>query len=550
MGESSLPARVVLVGPSGSGKSELAGRIAQALGYQAIDTDAMIEVRSGIPVFEFFGRLGEAAFRAIESEVLADACARSNVVIATGGGIVLKPENWTVFRPGSTVIALNATPETLIGRIQHQLGEGLASAVRPLLAGDPVERIQAQLAARGPLYAQADLLVETDGRSPDDVQERVIDFLSGRQNRALYPAYSLPTQVDRSDIYIRTGIVNQAAALARKRWPQARRAWIITDENVGPRWGETVQTTFKGGGFEVRQIVVPAGEGSKSFEMVARLCNEMNDNGVRRQDVVVAVGGGMVGDLAGFVASIVLRGLSLIQIPTSLLSMVDSSVGGKTGVNTPAGKNLVGAFYQPGLVLIDPDMLATLPIEEYRSGMGEVIKHSIIQPSTPLGGTSLAALLDGVESLTPMPADRIVDALALNVGIKHSVVRADERESGLRMILNFGHTAGHAIEADGYRYRHGEAVALGMLVAGRMALHLERVNPAWLSRLERMIAAAGLPTRYDGDAEAVIERMSRDKKNVNDSLHWILPKPEGGVEIVTAVDLHLVRLALRDLGAG
>lgn len=546
---SNVAQRVVLIGPSGSGKSELAGRLATALDYRALDTDTMVEDRAGMPVFEFFARFGEAAFRAIESDVLAEACSNSSVVIATGGGIVLKPENWTTFRPGSAIIALRADPETLASRIQRQLGESATNAVRPLLAGNPIERLQQQLSERGPLYAQADCVIETEDLSPDEVQAAVLGFVKGQAGTGTIPRYSLPTATERSDIYIGAGVSIKAAKLARQRWPRARRVWLVTDENVNDHWGSPVNRIFGDGGFTVNQLVVPAGETSKGFNQVERLCQEMTSSGVTRRDLVVALGGGVVGDLAGFVASVCLRGLSLIQIPTSLLAMVDSSVGGKTAINTGAGKNQVGAFYQPGLVLIDPNFLATLPSEELTSGMAEVIKHSVIQPGTPLGGSSLAALLEGLPSLRSIPAETLTEALSLNVGIKHSVVLADEREIGLRMILNFGHTAGQAIEADGYRYRHGEAVALGMLVAARIALHLERVDGRWVERLEHLLAAAGLPTRFDGEAASVLDLMSHDKKNIDGSLHWILPAADGGVESVTGIDREMVRLALLDVGA-
>ncbi len=549
MSVSNLPDRIVLIGPSGSGKSELAGRLAHALGYRALDTDVMVEERAGMPVFEFFARFGEAAFRAIESEVLAEACATQCAVIATGGGIVLKPENWTTFRPGSAVIALKAAPETLATRIEKQLGGDSASAVRPLLAGDPIVRLQQQLAVRGPLYAQADHVVETEGLSPADVQASVLRFLTEQAGANVIPRFSLPTVTGRSDIYIGSGITTDAAKRAHQRWPRARKVWLVTDENVARHWAGSVADVFRDGGFEVSQLVVPAGETSKSFSQVERLCQEMTASGVTRRDLVVALGGGVVGDLAGFVASVCLRGLSLIQMPTSLLSMVDSSVGGKTAINTGAGKNQVGAFYQPGLVLIDPDFLGTLPDEEFASGMAEVIKHSIIQPSTPLGGSTLRVLLERLESLHSIPGEEITQVLSLNVGIKHSVVLADERESGLRMILNFGHTAGQAIEANGYRYRHGEAVALGMLVASRIALHLERVDGRWVDRLERLIAAAGLPTKLEGDATRILELMSHDKKNIDGSLHWILPAVDGGVESQTGIDREMARLALLDVGA-
>jgi 3-dehydroquinate synthetase len=228
--------------------------------------------------------------------------------------------------------------------------------------------------------------------------------------------------------------------------------------------------------------------------------------------------------------------------------MVDSSVGGKTGVNLPAGKNLAGAFYQPGVVVIDPEFMSTLPVAEYRSGMAEVVKHGLIQPSTPLGGNDLLEQLESV-ALQPIPQDIVADVLARNVAIKHSVVQADERESGLRMILNYGHTVGHAIEADGYRYRHGEAIALGLIVVNRIARRMGRVDDAAVARVESLLAAAGLPTRFEGHVDNVLNRLARDKKNIDGSLHWVLPHSFGGVDLVIGVAFEVVLAALLDTGA-
>ncbi len=547
MATGAFPKRVILVGPSGSGKSELAARLASRLGYSALDTDSLIEQQIGMPVFEFFAKYGEPAFRAIESSVLAEACSADSVVIATGGGVVTVEQNWTIMRPESRIIGLMARPETLVERVNAQTAGGDASAVRPLLAGDPLQQIRNQLAVRGPLYAQADFTIDTDGLDPEAVAEQAISKSSGQDGLPV-PLVTLPGAVDRSDIYVGEGIAGTVARLAQQRWPGSKHAWIITDSNIGPRWWATISGHFEEAGFTSTVLTVPAGETSKSFRQVEELCEAITGLRANRRDIVVALGGGVVGDLSGLVASICLRGLSLVQIPTSLLSMVDSSVGGKTGINTPAGKNLVGTFNQPGLVLVDPVFLSTLPIEEYRSGMAEVIKHSIIQPSTPYGGTTLQHQLVASSGLEPVDPDLIVDVLARNVAIKHSVVQADERESGLRMILNFGHTTGHAIEADGYRYRHGEAVGLGMLVAAHMALELERVNRTWVDALEATLKRAGLPTRLEGDIAEVVGRLGHDKKNVGGTQHWILPLGDDGVEIVTGIETGLVERALRDIG--
>lgn len=547
--ETPWPARVVLVGPSGSGKSELGARLAERLGYAFVDTDAAIVEHIGMPIATFFSRFGEPAFRAIETAVIADVARRPNAVIATGGGAVLAPANWLAWRPGSVVVALSASPETLVARVREQALSQGDLAERPLLAGDALERMRVMLDRRWPLYAQADEVIDTEGRGIDEVEAHVLAAVRCAARAGRVPALSIGTPIERSDIFIGRGVRAQVPELVRRRWPKTRRVWLITDEHVAARWLDSVRADVNDAGLEARTLVVSPGENAKRMENVAALCDAMTTGGATRRDVVLALGGGVIGDLAGFVAAICLRGLSLVQMPTSLLAMVDSSVGGKTGVNNPAGKNMIGAFYQPGIVVVDPDFLTTLPREEYRSGMAEVIKHAVIQPSTPLGGDSLFSALKQAAGLDPLDADRIERVLGLNVAIKHSVVQADERETGLRMILNFGHTAGHAIEADGYRYRHGEAVALGMLVAGYIAVRLGRVERSWMESLAALIARAGLPTRVGGRVDDLLHRMSRDKKAVDGALTWILPARAGGVEIVGGAPIDVVTDALRAVGA-
>jgi shikimate kinase/3-dehydroquinate synthase len=544
----SLPERVILIGPSGSGKSELATRLAAGLGYTAFDCDDAIVERIGMPISTFFASFGEPAFRAIESEIVADACSRTQIVIATGGGAILSAANRTVMRPNSLIVSLTARPETLVDRVRRHAAASGDLAERPLLAGDAEGQMRSMLAARGPLYATADLRIDTDSLDGQQVADRILAAIHAGEAAAAIPSLSLATAGERSDIYVGEGLSGIAGELSARRWPKARRAWLIADDNVGPRWGDWVSASLREVGIDVTTLTIAAGEGSKDLRVVERLCTDMTSMGVTRRDLVVALGGGVTGDLAGFVASICLRGLSLMQVPSSLLAMVDSSVGGKTGVNTPAGKNLVGAFYQPGMVLIDPRLLDTLPQPEYRSGMAEIIKHALIQPSTPLGGVDLLEALAMLD-LDPLPRAAVEDILKRNVAIKLSVVQADERESGLRMILNFGHTAGHAIEADGYRYRHGEAVALGLIVASRIAASLGRVGQSYVSQVESLIARAGLPTRLEGTADAVIERLGRDKKNVDGALHWILPRADNIVEPVTGVSTDIIRSALMDTGA-
>lgn len=540
--------RIVLIGPSGSGKSHLGALLAGALDRELIDLDAEVEARIGTSIAEFFERFGEAAFRTLESEALVDACSRPGRVIATGGGAVLDPRNWATMRPGSVIVGLTATVETLVERVARQAVRVGQSAVRPNMAGDPLARMRAMLAARGQFYAQADIVLDTEGQPVETVLDAALAAIKERSRRRLVPSLSIDSPVERSDLYVSRGIRRELGTLIDQRWPTASKLWIVSDERVAAHWLDDIAGQVGSGRHDVRTIIVPAGESSKSLERLGEILVEMTSGGVSRTDVVVALGGGVVGDLAGFAAAVCLRGLSLVQLPTSLLAMVDSSVGGKTGINTPAGKNMVGAFYQPGLVLIDTEFLSTLPPEEYRSGVAEVVKHGVIQPSTPLGTQELASILDSLPSLQPVGDARIDEVVMQNVMTKHSVVQEDERESGLRMILNFGHTAGHAMEAEGYRYRHGEAVGLGMLVATHIAISLDLCGADRYLELERLLNRAGLPTRYEGDIGSVIQNMGSDKKNLSGVQRWILPVGVSGVETRTGVDTDVVAAAIGAIG--
>ncbi|MEZ4520963.1 MAG: 3-dehydroquinate synthase [Thermomicrobiales bacterium] len=542
------PDRIVIIGPSGSGKSHLGSLLASALDMELIDTDSVIEARIGMSIDEFFERFGEPAFRAIESDVIHEASAGAGRVVATGGGAVLAPSNWAALRPGSVIIGLTADVETLVDRVANQTARVGRNAVRPNMAGDPYSRMREMLENRGPLYAQADIVIDTERHPADEVLEIALGAIRQQSGKHLVPSLSIDSPLERSDLYVGRGIRQSLDGLVKKRWPAAQKLWFISDDHVAPHWLDDVSASSMSSGYDVRSIVVPAGEASKSFDRLGTILEEMTANGVSRSDVVVALGGGVVGDLAGLAAAICLRGLSLVQLPTSLLSMVDSSVGGKTGINTRSGKNMVGAFYQPGLVLIDTDFLSTLPAEEYRSGMAEVIKHGEIQPSTPLQTDTLSSLLGSLPALDPIDDGQIDEIVLQNVRTKHSVVQEDERESGLRMILNFGHTSGHAIEADGYRYRHGEAVGLGMLVATHIAITLDLCPADRFDRIEELLERAGLPTRYDGAVGAVIENMKSDKKNVSGVQRWILPVGGSGVEIRTGIDPGVVAESIAAIG--
>jgi len=346
------------------------------------------------------------------------------------------------------------------------------------------------------------------------------------------------------DIQIGSGILAQAAELLDADQEDSH-AVIITDANVDELYAEPVADSLVQRGCQVSIMVVEAGEHSKSSDTAADLWEKMLDEGTDRKSVVLAVGGGVVGDLAGFVAATYGRGLAFLQVPTTLLAQVDSSVGGKVGINLPGGKNMVGAFWQPRGVVIDVDALATLPDREYAAGLAEVVKYGVIQDAE-----FFAYLENNIDAINARNADVLTHIVQRCCRLKADVVEQDEREeTGLRSILNYGHTFCHAFEAaTGYdQLLHGEGVAIGMLCASRLAERLGRVDAALTKRQHDLLSAFDLPTAVPAvDHDELIELMYRDKKVTHGRLRFVLPSRLGHVELVGDVSNDDIRAALDD----
>lgn len=357
-------------------------------------------------------------------------------------------------------------------------------------------------------------------------------------------AISLRLSEDEYTVLVGTDLLPRTAELlAGRSGLRPRSAAVVTDSNVAPLYAAAVTASLEAAGIRPVLIVVPAGEASKSLEQVAAVCGEMLRAGLDRHSILVALGGGVVGDLAGFAAAIFQRGIPCVQIPTTIVSQVDSSVGGKTGVNTAEGKNLLGAFHQPRLVLADTGTLASLPQREFNEGFAEVIKHAAIRD---------AALLDLVEDPGAVRR-RLPELVARNIAIKAAIVEEDERETrGTRALLNFGHTLGHGIEAaGGYgRFLHGEAISLGLVAATRISVEKAGLPPADGARIVEALKAYGLPTVLDEDLsdDAILEAMGRDKKFEAGQVRFVLLRALGEAFVsgeVGADDLTRALAALR-----
>ncbi len=323
------------------------------------------------------------------------------------------------------------------------------------------------------------------------------------------------------------------------------RALVVTDANVAGLYGDRALAALRGAGVHAGLAVIAPGEESKSLATAEALYTKAIDCGLDRRSPIIAVGGGVVGDLAGFVAATYLRGVPFIQVPTTLLAQVDSSVGGKVAVNHPAGKNLIGAFYQPRLVVADTTLLATLPAREFASGLAEVVKYGVIADAA-----FFAWLGANSEAILAREAGAIGEIIRRSCEIKAAVVEQDEKESHLRMILNFGHTIGHAVEAaTGFvRYTHGEGVAIGMYGAARLSCLLGRCGPEAAETVAALLGRFGLPTSARGcRVDDLTAYLARDKKSVGGAVNWVLPDAIGRVAISVDVPEEAVRRVLAEI---
>lgn len=323
-----------------------------------------------------------------------------------------------------------------------------------------------------------------------------------------------------------------------------KKIMVVCDENTHRLYYEAVKGALESVGCSVCLAVIPPGEASKSFEQAQVLYTRALESNLTRSSTIVALGGGVVGDLAGFIAATYMRGIGFIQVPTSLLAQVDSSVGGKVAINHPLAKNIIGAFYQPHMVFINPNTLKTLPIRELSTGMAELIKHAFIADND-----FITWLEQNVEALMACDVEALAHALYRSCSIKARVVEQDERESGLRMILNFGHTVGHAIEsATGYsKYTHGEAVAIGMVYEAKLALHMGLIGQEYINRLSSLLERAGLPTVLESaDWDLIFQRMAYDKKNAGSGITFALPVGYGKVQVFKGVGMDDIMQALAE----
>jgi 3-dehydroquinate synthase len=346
-------------------------------------------------------------------------------------------------------------------------------------------------------------------------------------------------------VLVERGLLRSSATSLRDLLPHDARVFVLTSPLIRKHWAKPLKKSFSQAGRGIEFLVLPDGERAKTLARLEKLAEEMVWAGADRQSVLLALGGGVVGDVGGFLASIFMRGIPVVQIPTTLLAQVDSAIGGKTGVNLKAGKNLIGTFHQPLAVLVDPDVLATLPEREYRSGLFEAMKYGVIRNR---------AIFDLMEQhrdeLLKRDGALLETLIAECIRVKADVVSGDEREGGERRILNFGHTVGHALEAEtGYKHLlHGEAVGWGMIAANAIGEKMKLTDGATAQRIVELVRAYGPLPKIDVNAKKVFKRLLLDKKTVGGVPHFVLATAIGKVEVVNNVPAETVIEAVKDLG--
>jgi shikimate kinase / 3-dehydroquinate synthase len=508
-------------GPPGSGKSTLGQKLAGHLDLPFFDLDLEIQDQAGQSISTIFERQGEAGFRLLESACLKTLIEKPRGIVALGGGTLLDETNRRRVETAGPVLCLHASPQALLNRLQKQAG------VRPLLgsADDMLLRLSALLEKRLTHYASFPLRLDTSEVSNGEAVQHA---------QALFGAFRIGGMGKPYDVRVQPNGLDTLGELMQARGLKGPIV-LACDGNIVGRYASRAETALRRVGYAVSLAVVPPGEANKTMQTVGALWEAFLAAGVERSGTVVALGGGVTCDLVGFAAATYLRGVRWVAVPSTLLAMVDAALGGKTGADLPKGKNLVGAFHPPALVLADPILLDSLPEVELRSGLAEVVKHGVLaDPGLfEVCARGWAALQKGDW------AELVRRAMAVKV----SYIQVDPYEQGVRAALNLGHTVGHAIElASDYRVRHGEAVAIGMVVEARLA---ERMGLAEMGLPERIAAALeglGLPTRIppEIDLAHLAPAMLRDKKKAGGKVHFALPERFGSVCTGVALDVETI----------
>lgn len=541
---------IVLVGPMGVGKSTVGELLAERLGTTYRDTDADVVAAAGKAIAEIFFDEGEEHFRELERRAVRDAVDQHTGVLALGGGAVLDAKTRALLA-GRPVAYLAMDVEEAVRRV------GLNTA-RPLLAVNPRRQWRELMDARRHLYEEvARTTVATDERTPEEVAQAVLDALelpepapvaSGRENTPMTEQATTRIRIagtagtEPYEVLVGRQLLGELPHLIGDR---AKRVAVLHPEALAGT-GEAVREDLAAQGYEAIAIQLPNAEEAKTAEVAAYCWKALGQTGFTRSDVIVGVGGGATTDVAGFVAASWLRGVRWIAVPTTVLGMVDAAVGGKTGINTAEGKNLVGAFHPPAGVLCDLAALDSLPVHDYVSGLAEVIKAGFIADPVILD------LVEADPQAARTPAGpHTAELIERSIRVKAEVVSGDLKEAGPREVLNYGHTLGHAIEKnERYKWRHGAAVSVGMVFAAELGRLAGRLDDATADRHRAVLESVGLPLTYRGDQwPRLLENMKVDKKSRGDLLRFVVLDGIGRPAVLEGPDPAVLLAAYGEVSA-
>lgn len=528
---------LVVVGLPGSGKTAIGRRVAARHGAAFVDLDEEIERASGERIPEIFEHEGEAGFRtreraAIEALGAPDESAKLTRVIAPGGGAIVDPRNrWRLFR-GRRVVWLDVRPEVVAQRLRR------SPTVRPLVAGrDPMGAVRDLAAARARFYGAG---VRVAGVAE---MQSVVDAV----DTVVRAPASAGTVLLRAETRLGRLVVGDALLApevdAALRELGARRAIVVSEPGAWGAVGSKLASELEGLGWGAERVLLPQGEDAKRFSIVEAAASELARLRVERTEPLLAVGGGALGDTAGFLAATYLRGVPYIQVPTTLVAQLDSSIGGKTGVDLPEGKNLLGAFHQPAAIVADVSVLASLDVRQRRAALAEAVKMAALGDERLFQTLELAGPTIALGDTSATESGALAEVVERAAWAKVEVVLADEKEAGARMALNLGHSLGHAIEAAaGFGgLLHGEAIGYGLRAAARLGTARSVTPPERAARIEALLDRLELGVApLELGIETVLQHLATDKKHAAGSLRWVLPTADG-YQIDKEVPMTLVR---------
>ncbi|MCL5428316.1 MAG: 3-dehydroquinate synthase [Chloroflexi bacterium] len=509
---------IFLYGPPGVGKTNTGQVLATELNMPFIDLDHEIELATGMNIQQVFTMKGEKEFRHHENTAIQNLGDKPASVVALGGGSLLQKKNRMIVENIGNLIVLMAEEQILINRLQSDI----TSQPRPLLLDDFLKKFSSLMVQRRTHYESFPVHFDTSDLGPAEVAWKIKVHLGRFYLRAMAGC----------EVVFQSDGLQELGALFKSRG--LRNPALVTDENLSNTYVQDSVSAFKREGFSPVIIKIPTGESNKSWIIVNQVWKEFIDAQLDRDSTVVALGGGMVSDLVGFAASTFMRGINWVCVPSTLLAMVDASLGGKTGLNLAGWKNIVGSYYPPKLVLSDPGLLFTLPEVEFCAGLAEVVKHAVISDPELFYFCTLGL---------PWVKNHVEELIKRAMAVKIKIIEEDPKEQGIRSVLNLGHTIGHALEAvSKFRIRHGEAVAIGLVKETKLGESLGVTEKGLSDEIAKLLLKLNLPVGLPKDVlrEDLIRALFLDKKRINKSWVFALPEQIGSVKLVKIDDLDKV----------